>query len=62
MTENDYILATNIARIQVAVNAIRDTSPDNTEEGKKRAEILEGLMVWKTAIEKKVNGEIESDD
>lgn len=43
MTEQEYIQATNRAKINIALNILRDTLPDEILTDKDRAELVETL-------------------
>jgi len=55
MREKDYIAATNLAKVRIAVDVLRDVIPDDgTIDSEALAVIVARLVRWRIALEKKV--------
>jgi hypothetical protein len=50
MTEQDYINATNLAKVRIAIAVIRDVSPMGAADEKNESEAMSNLWAWEQRL------------
>lgn len=55
MKESDYVKATNLAKLRIALGVLKDVLPENDREEEMRRQISESLFLWILKLEKKVD-------
>lgn len=55
MTENDYILCTNVAKLRLAITAISSMLPMNLKDSDSRDIALQALESWLERIEQAID-------
>lgn len=64
MNEDDYILATNLAKIRIARGILVDIVPGSSRQidEKKIRAMISQLYDWEVALHKSISGDDEDDD